>query len=112
MTPAYRLSDPDTSRAAAERHPVKRNGDRHVALVILSRHPGGLTDFELAKFLGRQQTSAGKRRGELRDNGYVIDTQVRRPAPSGSNAIVWAITAKGREALAHLQNVSRERSAA
>jgi hypothetical protein len=57
--------------------------------------PDGLTDFELADIMGRQQTSAGKRRGELRDIGLVSDTGYRRPAPSGSMAIVWAITRQG-----------------
>jgi len=50
--------------------------------------------------MGRQQTSAGKRRGELRDAGYIEDGLMRRPAPSGSMAIVWCITAKGRAELA------------
>lgn len=84
-----RRGDPDTSRcAAADALP---NADTHRARVLatLREHAAGLTDFELADLLGLQQTSAGKRRGELRDRGLVEDSGYRRPAPSGSLAIVW-----------------------
>jgi hypothetical protein len=43
-------------------------------------NPDGLTDFELGAMVGRQQTSAGKRRGELRDLGYIEETALRRQA--------------------------------
>lgn len=105
LGPNARRADPDTSVAAAELHPVTRGHDRAIALVILARNPAGLTDFELAAHMARQQTSAGKRRGELRDNGYVRDSKTRRPAPSGSPAIVWSITPEGVEAA---RIVSRE----
>jgi hypothetical protein len=73
-----------------------RNTDRRKALAALvAAGDDGLTDFELAARLSRQQTSSGKRRGELRDLGLVADTGRRRPAPSGSAAIVWAITPLG-----------------
>lgn len=87
--PGARRRDPDTSIAAAEREPNQRQRDRDLALVLHRDHPEGLTDFELADLMGRQQTSAGKRRGELRDMGFIRATDERRPAPSGSPAIVW-----------------------
>lgn len=102
LGPGWRHTDPDTSRKAATMRKVKRGDDRHKCLVVLNRHPGGLTDFELGERVGLQQTSAGKRRGELRDLGFVTDTTVRRPAPSGAKAAVWAITALGRETLGQL----------
>ncbi len=85
-----RASDPDTSHAAAVRGPEVRRKDLDTALAHL-RQAGqaGLTDFELAAKMNRQQTSAGKRRGELRDAGLVRDSGRRRRAPSGSSAIVW-----------------------
>jgi hypothetical protein len=68
-------------------------------MLVLYEHAkhlrNGLTDFELAANLNRQQTSVGKRRGELRDLGLIYATSVRRLAPSGSAAIVWALTYKG-----------------
>lgn len=95
--PNVRPTDPDTSHAAAARKPSRRLIDRQACLVIHASHPAGLTDFELAVMMNRQQTSAGKRRGELRDAGYIEDSLIRRPAPSGSNAIVWRVTEAGRE---------------
>jgi hypothetical protein len=63
--------------------------DRALALDILRAHPDGLTDFGLGGLMGRQQTSAGKRRGELVTAGLVEYAGVKRPAPSGALARVW-----------------------
>lgn len=46
---------------------------------------------------GRQQTSVGKRRCELVRAGLAADTGQRRASPSGSPAIVWALTIEGRQ---------------
>jgi hypothetical protein len=91
-----RRSDPETSWQAAYRDLRRRAGDRILALEVHIAHPRGLTDFELGDLMGRQQTSAGKRRGELRDLGLIEATALRRLAPSGSPAIVWLITNQGR----------------
>ena len=93
--PTVRNTDPETSHRAAERMANALNTDRRHVLVSHSHHPNGLTDFELAKLCDRQQTSVGKRRGELCDVGLIEQTQLRRPAPSGSPAIVWRITTRG-----------------
>jgi hypothetical protein len=90
-----RGSDPDTSWGAAYRDLARRAGDRILALEVHYSRPNGLTDFELGDLMGRQQTSAGKRRGELRDYGLIAASDLRRPAPSGSLAIVWVITVLG-----------------
>jgi hypothetical protein len=110
--PGARNDDPDTSQLAAKRTPNIRARDRMLVLTEHLAHPFGLTDFELAANLNRQQTSLGKRRGELRDIGLIEDTGRRRPAPSGSPAIVWALTAKGRQILASINSVSSDRGAA
>lgn len=89
LTRMARPTDPDTSWDAASDASIKADTHRARVLATLRSHPDGLTDFELAECLGLQQTSAGKRRGELRDKGLVEDTGLRRPAPSGSLAIVW-----------------------
>lgn len=93
--PAARNSDPWTSHAAAEAFPSGRKNDRLRVLFAHGANPDGLTDFELAVLVGRQQTSAGKRRGELMAQGYILPTDTHRPAPSGSAAIVWKITETG-----------------
>jgi CRP-like cAMP-binding protein len=89
-----RSTDPGTSWAAAHDATPKAVTHRARVLAELRRvHPLGLTDYELAARLGLQQNSAGKRRGELRDRGLVEDSGERRPAPSGSKAIVWRLVA-------------------
>jgi hypothetical protein len=95
----WRNTDPETSREAAQHPFADRDKDRWLVLRTHYENSLGLTDFELAAILSRQQTSVGKRRGELRDNGFIEATPGpggKRPAPSGSNAIVWRITEKGR----------------
>ena len=87
--PTARATDPGTSWAAARDAKPTASAGRALALQLLREHPGGLTDFELAALSGMQQTSIGKRRGELRDAGLVRATDRRRPSPSGSAAIVW-----------------------
>lgn len=87
MVTNVRATDPETSQIAAA---PNRSRDRDLVYAALRiAADRGLTDFELGACIGRQQTSAGKRRGELRDAGLVRDSGQRRPAPSGSPAIVW-----------------------
>lgn len=92
-TGAARNTDPATSHQAATH--VNRDNDQALVLRIHAAHPDGLTDFELADLCNRAQTSLGKRRGELRDAGYIEDTGGTRPAPSGAAATVWRITPQG-----------------
>lgn len=97
--PIARNSDPTTSHAAAEHAALKAGTNRAIALRALAEAGSqGLTDFELARVTSIQQTSIGKRRGELARIGLVESAGITRPSPSGSPAIVWRITAKGREA--------------
>jgi hypothetical protein len=101
-----RWSDPDTSWQAAFRDLQRRAGDRLRALQIHYTKPQGLTDYELAERMIRQQNSAGKRRGELRDLGLIEESPNRRPAPSGSPTIVWVITENGRRVYQELNKQS------
>jgi predicted transcriptional regulator len=101
--PLARNTDPITSHQAAADTARHVRADRRHVLEIHARHPAGLTDFELAAICDRQQTSVGKRRGELRDAGLIEQTESRRAAPSGSSAIVWRITPAGRELLRRLE---------
>jgi predicted transcriptional regulator len=98
--PNARDSDPETSHEAAEDAKFKASKHRLLALTTLRRF-GPLTDFELASRTGIQQTSIGKRRKECQDAGLVaglVDAngqKVKRPAPSGSSALVWTLTQEG-----------------
>jgi len=60
-----------------------------------------MTDYELASVTGLQQNSVGKRRKDCQDAGLVTffynedGIKVKRPAPSGSYALVWTLTQDG-----------------
>lgn len=86
-----RRRDPTTSHDAANANQSGRHKDRQRALEIHRAHPDGLTDHELAALMDRVQPSAGKRRGELRDAGLIVDSGERRRTPQGSTAIVWKL---------------------
>jgi hypothetical protein len=106
--PRTRTGDWSTSLDAAAS--VSLSESRLLALKTLNAHPAGLTDFELAAITLRQQTSIGKRRGELASVGLVEvlrdeeDWPIKRPAPSGALALVWVITAAGVEYLNSVAN--------
>jgi hypothetical protein len=90
-----RTNDQSTSRAAAAQALRSADTDRARVYDVLRQHPAGLTDFEIADLLGRQQTSLGKRRLDLQRLGLVVKAtddagrEIKRPAPSGSLALVW-----------------------
>lgn len=90
--PSVRVNDPDTCQEPSD---TRMSKGRLAALTAHHAHPAGLTDFELADLVGSQQTSAGKRRGELVEAGLIVATTDRRPAPSGKPVIVWRITPLG-----------------
>ena len=93
-----RATDPDTSHdAAAMQTPQRRERGQWLALQHLATL-GPLTDFELAALTGWQQTSIGRRRGELVSAGLVERTEDRRSTPSGATAAVWRVTPAGLEA--------------
>lgn len=99
--PAARNTDPVTSRMAAEKAALGASRDRLAVLAALLIRP--MNDFEIAEHIGRVQTSAGKRRGELRDHGYVEvardgrGNEATRLSPNKSPSLIWQITAAGRE---------------
>jgi len=99
--PTARKTDPITSHLAAMDARLNMSKGRTLVLSCLSRRD--MTDYELATETGFQQNSIGKRRGECMAVGYVtakLDTNnqpIKRPAPSGSKAIVWCITPEGRK---------------
>lgn len=94
--PGSRTGDHQTSVHAKK---FNLNADRVKVLRAyadqFTRLPPGLTDYELADRLGKQQNSVGKRRGELRDFGYIEETQDKRLSPTKTPCIVWVITPLG-----------------
>lgn len=98
--PNARGTDPETSHEAAKDATFRATEHCIRALEMLYRF-GPLTDFELASRTGLQQTSIGKRRKDCQDAGLVTNLlketgeKVKRPAPSGSSALVWTLTDKG-----------------
>lgn len=104
--PGVRPTDPETSHLAARRTPYLRGADRVRCLIAHSMNPAGLTDYELAEIVNRQQNSAGKRRTELRDDGLVEPvllpdgTFLKRKGPTGALCMVWRITALGKHLMA------------
>lgn len=102
----YRRTDEDTAQGAAVIAIGNAATNRHLALVHLyAAGDDGLSDFDLEAKTGVQQTSIGKRRGELRDAGLVaraFDEAGKgrtRLSPSNTPAAVWVITDAGRRFL-------------
>ena len=100
--PLARNSDPVTSFEAARDASFKASEHRIKALLALHEY-GPMTDFELADVTGLQQNSIGKRRKDCQDAGFVDflrdedGVKVKRPAPSGSKALVWKLSIAGEE---------------
>jgi hypothetical protein len=99
--PNARNSDPATSHEAAADAAMGASRGRLLVLECLFERP--MTDYELAAATGWQQNSIGKRRHECMSAGLVARAKdecggdMRRPAPSGSSSLVWAITDAGRK---------------
>lgn len=92
--PVARRTDPPTSWRAARG--VDGNNDRRRAYdALAAAGTAGMTDFELGAAIGRQQTSAGKRRHELMTCSppLVEWAGTTRPAPSGAQARCWRLIA-------------------
>lgn len=88
----HRSNDPESSRWAAVGNLPRRIPDKgRVLLLLAEAGDRGMTDFELAHALGKQQTSIGKRRGELVEAKKVEWSGQHRAAPSGARARVWRI---------------------
>ncbi len=92
----HRTADPDTSVAAVRDTAGHLTHNQFVVLDALHKAgTRGMLDHDHQPVNGLQQDSAGKRRKELADMGFVADSGQRRRTPRGSRAIVWTITATG-----------------
>lgn len=87
-TRLVRTTDPDTSHKSAE-SASRRGPSQRLRIWEALKHLGSATDYELSVHCGILRSSASKRRQELMDLGYVVDTGRRRATDTGSSAIVW-----------------------
>lgn len=90
-TPPIRLvrtTDHDTAHEAAD-NASKRGPSQRRRVWEALKTLGSATDYELSIATGILRSSAAKRRQELVDRGYVVETPYRRKTDTGSNAIVW-----------------------
>lgn len=88
----------DTEREAA-RFVFPRSGSwRYRVLVEIARAgDAGLTDWEVHKRLGGNLYTTAPRRKELLDMGWIGDSGKRRATNNRTSAIVWVLTALGKE---------------
>lgn len=100
MTALTHLNPTDTEQATADliRPHLPRLQDLALRLIV---HAGtrGLTDAELAHESGFYLYTMAPRRVELRDQGLVKDSGVRRPTGRAAR-IVWVATERGRQVAA------------
>ena len=82
--------DVDTSLAAA--NSKKRVPMRERVFNTLTRYPMGMTAQEVAEALGRRHYyGLQPRLSELKNDGRIFDTGIRRHLPTGNLGIVWAV---------------------
>lgn len=83
-----RTTDPNTSIEAAKNASRRGPSQRRRVWEAL-QHLGGATDYEISIATNILRSSAAKRRQELQDLGYVVETTQRRKTDTGTLAIVW-----------------------
>ena len=99
-----RATDPETSLLAAATATAGLTHNQIVVLTALAAAGDrGMIDHDHEPLNGLKQDTAGKRRGELVDQGLVVDSGQRRKTPRGAKAIVWTITPAGDVTLRSLQ---------
>jgi hypothetical protein len=88
-----RSTDPGTAhKAASANHDVR--GTQRLAVFLHLKACGqvGATDYETGLALDILRTSAGKRRKELCELGFVENSGERRETDTQSTAIVWRLS--------------------
>ncbi len=86
-----RLNDPDTSVQAAQcaRHLAKQ----HKKIVANALSLGGLTSSEISDRCELTYWQVTRRVSDLKHDGVVIDSGLRRLTPNGRKACVWRLAA-------------------
>jgi hypothetical protein len=95
--PLFRVSDPDTSEAAAKDVKLRRGSQCAVLLEEYFTNRLGLTDEEagVKSGLASKRSCYWKRCSDLRRMGYIVDTGIRRQQSTGSKGMVCVLTQKG-----------------
>lgn len=96
FAPGSRNTDPVTSHLAAEGQ-SKRIGPKHIAVLsaLVDAGPLGMIDHDHLAVNGLEQDTAGKRRGELMEYGFVADSGRKARTPRGKLAQIWVATDAG-----------------
>lgn len=89
VAPNVRDSDGEHVRAAAAEHDGRPIQRQRVLDALVDAGVAGLTDEQTARELGEPRDTTSRRRGDLRDMGYVVDTGRRRKTSRNRDAIVW-----------------------
>ena len=90
-TPAARLTNPDTSHAAAQSMREQARVQRAQIVACLRQH-GPMTADEIDQQMGYRPTTAGRRMAELAKLGTVRTNGETRLTRSGRAAEVWDVT--------------------
>lgn len=95
-----RRNDPGTSWQAAMSQGHGDSVRLRKAIYLILTHLGPLTDDELraeltARGIQHSGTGVTKRRGELKEAGWVRSTDARRSSQYGANMIVWEAVPEG-----------------
>lgn len=99
----YRPTDTATAaNAAVVAISTRADGKRKVLRALAAAGDHGMTDFEHLAINGLHQTTAGKRRKDLQDDGLVRRAcaddgtfAVRPSTTTGTSAAVWCLTTRG-----------------
>lgn len=83
-------ASPKTSQIAAQRV-LPRTGTKRKAVfdIITARGALGLCDHEIEEITGWLHQSASSIRNGLMNDGWIMDSGLRRKTPQGNDAIVW-----------------------
>lgn len=87
----------DTERAAAALVLPRTGTGRLRVLTIIAESVEPLTDYDISELTGLRLYTAAPRRGELLRSGWIEDSGLRRPTDTGTNAIAWRLSERGRE---------------
>jgi predicted HTH transcriptional regulator len=89
MTQLARNTDPDTSKYAAESAATRAKRHKRITLTAIIEN-GPSTSEEIAAMTSLTHAQAWRRVSDLKNDGKIFDTGVRRRNHSGRMAIVWA----------------------
>lgn len=83
---------PATSVEAARLVWPRTGTQRMVVLTVIACHPEGMTDHEIAREAGLGLSTTNPRRGELVEQGWVVDSGERRASLGHARSIVWVLS--------------------